>query len=388
MSDTTDPSVHIDHAVVERLRHDAVRELRLSGEPLEPDRLEDALVRLLADERDHAVHDEDALIQAVLDEALGLGPLEAVMRDQDVTEVMVVRPDRVFVERGGRLEDHPARFADADHVMHVIDRILSPLGRRVDESSPMVDARLPDGSRVNAVVPPLAVDGPALTIRRFPARRLTGEDLVGRGAVDAGVLEHLRHAVRRRRNILVSGGTGSGKTTLLAALAAAAGEDERLVTIEDAAELRIPARHVVRLEARPPSSQGRGEVTIRALVRNALRMRPDRIVVGEVRGGEALDMLSAMNSGHDGSLSTIHAPSADEAMRRLALLASMADVDAPFGAVQQQVASAIDLVVHLERRADGTRRVASVSRVEAGEPWSLRPLTAEVDGSVVLTGEA
>mgnify|MGYP003375404625 CR=1 FL=1 len=377
-----------DFALVERLRRDAVRELRHSGAPLTGDRLEEHVVRLIAEEHPGIDEDaEDALVRAVLDEALGLGPLEALMRDPDVTEIMVVRPDLVFVERHGRVEPCGARFADAGHVMHVVDRILSPLGRRVDEAGPMVDARLPDGSRVNVVIPPLAVDGPALTVRRFARERHTGEDLVRLGTLGADVLAFLRGAVRDRLSILVSGGTGSGKTTTLAVLAGAAGPAERIVTIEDAAELRLSSGHVVRLEARPPSSQGAGEVTIRALVRNALRMRPDRIVVGEVRGGEALDMLTAMTTGHAGSLSTIHASSPHEAMRRLALLASMADVDAPYAAITQQVASAIDLVVHQERAADGSRRVSSVHRVADGDPWTLVPLTGDGDGPVGIRGD-
>ena len=378
-----------DFALVERLRRDAVRELRHSGDPLTGDRLEEHLVRLIAEEHPGVDADaEDALVRAVLDEALGLGPLEALMRDPDVTEIMVVRPDRVFVERHGGIEPSGARFAYAAHVMHVVDRILSPLGRRVDEASPMVDARLPDGSRVNVVIPPLAVDGPALTVRRFARDRYTGEDLVRMGTLAPEVLAFLRAAVAGRRSILVSGGTGSGKTTTLAVLAGAAGPRERIVTIEDAAELRLASDHVVRLEARPASGQGTGEVTIRALVRNCLRMRPDRIVVGEVRGGEALDMLTAMTTGHAGSLSTIHASSPHEAMRRLALLASMADVDAPYAAITHQVASAVDLVVHQERAADGSRRIASVHRVADGDPWRLVPVTRDAGGVVGLCRDA
>ena len=262
---------------------------------------------------------------------------------------MVCGPSRIFVEREGRITASEARFHDDAHVLHVIDRILAPLGRRVDEASPMVDARLPDGSRVNAVIPPLALDGPALTIRRFSGAPLTGDDLVRLGTIDAGMLDLLRAAVRARRNMLVTGGTGSGKTTTLAALAAFVPARERLVTIEDAAELRIPLPHVVRLESRPASLEGAGAVTIRALVRNALRMRPDRIVVGEVRGGEALDMLTAMTTGHEGSLSTLHASSPADAIRRVQTLALMGDLDLPYRAVADHVASAIDVVVHQAR---------------------------------------
>jgi pilus assembly protein CpaF len=279
--------------------------------------------------------------------------------------VMVCGPSRIFVEREGRIAETEARFQDDAHVLHVIDRILAPLGRRVDEASPMVDARLPDGSRVNAVIPPLALDGPALTIRRFSGEPLTGDDLVRLGTIDAGMLDLLRAAVRARRNMLVTGGTGSGKTTTLAALAAFVPERERLVTIEDAAELRIPLPHVVRLESRPASLEGAGAVPIRALVRNALRMRPDRIVVGEVRGGEALDMLTAMTTGHEGSLSTLHASSPADAIRRVQTLALMGDLDLPYRAVADQVASAIDVVVHQARLADGRRRVVEIAAVAA-----------------------
>ena len=302
----------------------------------------------------------------MVDEALGLGPLEALLRDPDVTEVMVCGPHRVFVERAGRIAPVPTRFHDDAHLLHVIDRILAPLGRRVDEASPMVDARLPDGSRVNAVIPPLALDGPALTIRRFAGRALTGDDLVDLGTIDPPMLDLLSLAVRARRNLLVTGGTGSGKTTTLAALAAFVPAAERLVTIEDAAELRIPLPHVVRLESRPPSLEGAGAVSIRALVRNALRMRPDRIVVGEVRGGEALDMLTAMTTGHEGSLSTLHASSPADAVRRVQTLALMGDLDLPYRAVADQVASALDLIVHQARLPDGARRVVEVAAVDAG----------------------
>ncbi len=308
----------------------------------------------------------DALVEAVVDEALGLGPLEALLRDPDVTEVMVCDPARVFVERAGRIAPVATRFHDDAHLLHVIDRILAPLGRRVDEASPMVNARLPDGSRVNAVIPPLALDGPALTIRRFAGRALTGEDLVELGTIDRAMLDLLALAVRARRNLLVTGGTGSGKTTTLAALTAFVPRAERLVTIEDAAELRIPLPHVVRLESRPPSLEGAGAVSIRALVRNALRMRPDRIVVGEVRGGEALDMLTAMTTGHEGSLLTLHASSPADAVRRVQTLALMGDLDLPYRAVADQVASALDVIVHQARLPDGARRVVEVAAVEAG----------------------
>lgn len=309
----------------------------------------------------------NAVITAVVDAMLGLGPLEPLLRDAAVTEVMVNGPDRVWVERGGRIEPVETRFADADHLLHVIDRILAPLGRRLDEASPMVDARLPDGSRVNAVVPPLSIDGPVLTVRRFPAERLQGDDLVRLGAMSPDMLGALHDAVAARRNILVTGGTGSGKTTTLAALCAAIGPAERVITIEDAAELRLPLEHVVRLESRPAGVEGRGAVPIRALVRNALRMRPDRMIVGEVRGGEALDMISALTTGHEGSLSTLHASSPREALRRLITLALMGDLELPWRAVADQVASAVDLVVHQARDASGVRRTVELAEVVRGD---------------------
>jgi len=303
------------------------------------------------------------LARRVAERSFGLGPLEPLLADPAVDEVLVSGPGRVWVERHGRLEETGVAFAGEAELRHAIERILAPLGRRVDEASPLCDARLPDGSRVHVVIPPLALDGPALTIRRFRRRGLSPAELVAAGAWSDDVLALLADAVRARRTVLVSGGTGSGKTTTLNALSAFLGAEERIVTIEDAAELRLQQPHVVRLEARPASLEGRGEVTIRDLVRAALRMRPDRIVVGEVRGGEALDMLSAMSSGHDGSLSTVHAGSAEEALRRLETLALMAGVGLPHAAVREQLAAAIDVVVHVARLPDGARRVVSVSEV-------------------------
>ncbi len=356
-----------DPALVEHLRARAARDPRIDGHGTPREELAAVVGDLLDEERRIlTAAAREAVVQAVVDEALGLGPLDALLRDPRITEVMVCGPHRVFVERDGRIAPTTARFHDDAHLMHVIDRILAPLGRRIDEASPMVDARLPDGSRVNAVIRPLALDGPALTIRRFGGGPLTGDDLVRLGTIDAPVLALLRAAVRARRNVLVTGGTGSGKTTTLAALAAFVPPGERIVTIEDAAELRIALPHVVRLESRPPSLEGAGAVSIRALVRNALRMRPDRIVVGEVRGGEALDMLSAMTTGHEGSLSTVHASSPGDAIRRLQTLALMGDLDLPYRAVADQVASAVDLVVHQARRPDGARRVVEIAAVGPG----------------------
>jgi pilus assembly protein CpaF len=323
----------------------------------------------------------EALVARVAERSFGLGPLEPLLRDPAVDEVMVNGPDAVFVERSGRVEPAGASFGSEAELRHVIERILAPLGRRVDEASPLADARLPDGSRVNVIIPPLSLVGPVLTIRRFRRRGFTAGELVEHGTLTEALGSFLAGAVRGRVNLLISGGTGSGKTTTLNALSAFIPAGERIVTIEDAAELRLQQQHVVRLEARPPNLEGRGEVAIRALVRNALRMRPDRIVVGEVRGAEALDMLSAMSTGHDGSLSTIHAGSPEEALRRLETLALMADVGLPLAAVREQVAGALDLIVHQARMAGGQRRVVEVAEVVrvAGGP-ATRQLYAWRDG--------
>jgi len=322
-------------------------------------------IRELVD-REAGLLDDDArgrLTTRIAERSFGLGPLEPLLGDPTVDEVMVNGPDQVWVEREGRIELTAARFAGESDLRHAIERILAPLGRRVDESEPLVDGRLPDGSRVNVVVAPLALDGSVLTIRRFRPRGFGPQDLVANGTWAPPLHDLLEKAVRARCNVLISGGTGSGKTTTLNALTEFIGADERIVTVEDAAELRLRHPHVVRLEARPASLEGRGEVTVRRLVRNALRMRPDRIVVGEVRGAEALDMLSAMSSGHDGSLSTVHAGSPEEALRRVETLALMAGLGLPHEAVRDQVASALDIVVHQARMADGSRRVVAVSEI-------------------------
>jgi pilus assembly protein CpaF len=307
--------------------------------------------------------DREALVARVLRDTVGLGPLEDLLADPAVEEVMVNGPHRVYVERHGRIEAVDGGFADEEELRNAIERILAPLGRRIDELSPMVDARLADGSRVNAVIPPLAVDGPALSIRRFGANRPGPRELLELGTLSEAHLERLERAVGERRSILVSGGTGSGKTTLLNALSGFVAPGERLVTIEDAAELRLQQRHVVRLESRPVGIEGRGEVTIRDLLRNALRMRPDRIVIGEVRGAEALDLLMALNTGHRGALSTVHANSPADALGRLETLALMAGLGLPHEAIAAQVRRGIDLVVHIERRADGSRRVSEIAEV-------------------------
>ncbi len=319
-------------------------------------------------ERDAALlgdEDRQALMARVLRDTVGLGPLEDLLADPTVEEVMVNGPHQVYVERGGRIEAVDAGFADEEELRNAIERILAPLGRRIDELSPMVDARLADGSRVNAVIPPLAIDGPALSIRRFGASRPGPRELVELGTLSEDQLELLEAAVAARRSVLVSGGTGSGKTTLLNALSGFVAPGERLVTIEDAAELRLQRRHVVRLESRPAGVEGRGEVTIRDLLRNALRMRPDRIVIGEVRGAEALDLLTALNTGHRGALSTVHANSSADALARLETLALMAGLGLPHEAIAAQVRRGIDLVVHLERLSDGSRRVTEIADLAA-----------------------
>jgi pilus assembly protein CpaF len=308
--------------------------------------------------------DRAEIAARVIRDSVGLGPLEILLADPAVEEVMVNGPDRVFIERGGRIEETAIAFADEEELRNAIERILAPLGRRVDELSPMVDARLADGSRVNVVIPPLAIDGPAISIRRFGAERPGPDRLVELGTLDPGQRQRLEEAVRARRSILVSGGTGSGKTTLLNALSSFLAPEERVVTIEDAAELRLQQPHVVRLESRPAGVEGRGEVTIRDLLRNALRMRPDRIVIGEVRGPEALDLLTALNTGHDGALSTIHANSPRDAIARLETLALMAGVGLPHEAIAEQVRRGIDLLVHLQRMPDGSRKVTEIAAVE------------------------
>jgi pilus assembly protein CpaF len=342
---------------------EARREAAAAGESAQDD-LEEEVRRLVAERAALLGEpDRETLLAHVLRDTVGLGPLEELLADPSVEEVMVNGPDRVYVERAGRIEPADAAFADEEELRNAIERILAPLGRRVDELSPMVDARLADGSRVNAVIPPLAIDGPALSIRRFGAKRPGPRELVELGTLSETQLAHLEAAVRRRRSILVSGGTGAGKTTLLNALSGFVAADERLVTIEDAAELRLRGRHVVRLESRPAGVEGRGEVTIRDLLRNALRMRPDRIVIGEVRGPEALDLLTALNTGHRGALSTVHANSPADALARLETLALMAGLGLPHEAVAAQVRRGIDLVVQIERLEDGARRVTEIAEL-------------------------
>ncbi len=311
--------------------------------------------------------DRMRLFEAIAAEILGLGPIEPLLKDDSVTEIMVNGPKQVYVEQGGKLYKTDIRFKDDDHVMRVIDRIISPLGRRCDESSPMVDARLSDGSRVNAIIPPLSLVGPVLTIRKFSKTPFTEHDLVRFGTLTPDMVEFLRACVQVRLNIVVSGGTGSGKTTLLNVLSSFIPNDERIVTIEDAAELQLRQEHVVTLESRPANIEGKGRISIRDLVANALRMRPDRIIVGEVRGGEALDMLQAMNTGHDGSLTTLHSNSPRDTLARLETLVLMAGMDLPHRAIREQISKAIQLIVHEARMKDGTRKIVNISEVQGME---------------------
>ncbi len=339
-----------------------------------------------------------AICHNIEDELLGLGPLEPLLRDHTVSDILVNGHKRVFVERRGKMDLTPIRFRDDAHLLKIIDRIVSSVGRRVDESCPMVDARLPDGSRFNAIIPPLAIDGPSVSIRRFPKERMKMKDLVKLDSLNAQVADVLAGVVRARSNILISGGTGSGKTTMLNIMSGYIQNDERIITIEDAAELQLQQEHVVRLETRPQNVEGRGTVTQRELVKNALRMRPERIILGEVRGDEAFDMLQAMNTGHDGSLATIHANSPRDALSRLESMVAMSGMDLPAKMVRQQIASAIDLVVQVARLEDGQRKVISVAEIQGMEgdvitmseifAFKRRGVTPDgkILGSVVATG--
>lgn len=342
---------------------------RLSASRVNPEELRqrarETLQAIINDVRNRLPEGIDPAIleQDILNEALGLGPLEDLLADDSVTEIMVNGPDKIFVERNGKLVLSNKTFMDAQSVMSVIERIVAPLGRRVDESQPYVDARLADGSRVNCVIHPLSLIGPCITIRKFAKRQLFDKDLINYGTLTEAMAEFLKVCVKVRKNIVVSGGTGSGKTTLLNVLSNYLPEGERILTIEDAAELRLNQPHLVRLEARPPNIEGRGAITIRDLVRNALRMRPDRIIVGECRGGEALDMLQAMNTGHDGSLTTVHANAPRDVIARLETMVLMSGMELPSRAIREQIASAIDIIVHESRLSDGSRKVTCISEV-------------------------
>ncbi|MEW5865944.1 MAG: CpaF family protein [Bacillota bacterium] len=368
-----DPYAALKDKIHERLVKEIDKDLlRQSGSPAERQRLasevEAVASRVLDEEPLPLMRSERAqVISEVIDDVLGLGPITPLLEDDSVTEIMVNGPDHVYVERGGRIERARVRFRSADHVMHIIERIVSPIGRRIDEASPMVDARLPDGSRVNAIIPPISLVGPCITIRKFAREPFTIDDLVRFGTLTRPMAEFLDGCVKARLNIVVSGGTGSGKTTTLNVLSSFIPANERIVTIEDAAELQLRQEHVVTLEARPPNLEGKGAITIRDLVRNALRMRPDRIVVGEVRSGEALDMLQAMNTGHDGSLTTGHANSPRDMLSRLETMVLMAGMDLPLRAIREQISAAIDLIVHQARLRDGSRKITHLTEVQGME---------------------
>src|SRR6188768_2714828 len=334
---------------------------------VDPNELRDRVTadvrRLLNDEPGIAREDRERLTSEILDDILGYGPLERLLADDSITEVMCNGPDDVWIERGGKLYETTVRFTDESHLRRIINKIVAQVGRRLDESSPMVDARLPDGSRVNAIIPPLSLSGALLTIRKFSKKRLDLQDMIRLGTLSTESTEFLQRCILAQLNILISGGTGSGKTTLLNALSTAIPAAHRIVTIEDAAELRLNQRHVLRLEARPKNIEGEGEIPIRDLVRNALRMRPDRIIVGEVRGPEALDMLQAMNTGHDGSLTTVHANTARDALARVENMVSMTGISFPTRVIRTQIAAAIDVVLQVERHEDGKRRLVSIQEI-------------------------
>jgi pilus assembly protein CpaF len=357
--------IDLHHRLIERLDLEALEQIEDEGEVVHQIRL--AVGEFLREESTPLSQAErEEIVEQVVWEITGLGPIEPLFRDPTISDILVNNARDIFIERKGKLSRVTAQFRNDGHLLAVIDRIVSRIGRRVDESSPMVDARLPDGSRVNAIIPPLALDGPILSIRRFGAD-LTVEQLIANGAMTMEMLQLLAGCVKARLNVLISGGTGSGKTTLLNALSSFIPADERVVTIEDAAELRLQQDHVVRLETRPPNSEGRGEVVARDLVKNALRMRPDRIIVGEVRGGEALDMLQAMNTGHEGSLTTVHANSPRDAIARLETMILMAGTNLPNRAMREQITSALDVIIQAQRLSDGTRRIVSVTEVTGME---------------------
>jgi pilus assembly protein CpaF len=360
-----DLKVNVHRKLLNRLNLEA---LASADRPRAEAEIRSLLFELLGEEAvPLSLSEREQILSDVIDEVFGLGPLEPLLRDPTISDILVNTHKQVFVERNGLLERVPGGFQDDRHLLRVIDRIVSAVGRRVDDSSPMVDARLTDGSRVNAIIPPLAVDGPLLSIRRFPAERLKADDLVTLRALTRPMLDFLGHIVRARLNCLISGGTGAGKTTLLNVLSSFISEHERIATIEDAAELQLHQEHVVRLETRPPNVEGKGAVRQRQLVVNALRMRPDRIVVGEVRGEEALDMLQAMNTGHDGSLTTVHANSPRDALARIETMIAMGATNLPERAMRQQIASAIQVVVQQTRLSDGSRKVTSISEITGME---------------------
>jgi pilus assembly protein CpaF len=358
--------------VQKRLLAETEGEVSLRDQPQIRSMIETFFNKILAEENLlYGRAQRTSLLEWIWADILGYGPLEPLLQDETVTEVMVNGCNNIYVERYGMIERTSVTFQDESHVMRIIDRIVSPLGRRVDESTPMVDARLPNGYRVNATIPPLSLDGPILTIRKFAQTPYTAQDLVANGTLNPQIVAFMKASVEARINMIISGGTGTGKTTLLNVASAFIPHNERIVTIEDTAELQLKQEHVVRTEYRPPNIEGRGEVTIRQLVINALRMRPDRIIVGEARGGEALDMLQAMNTGHDGSMTTIHSNSPRDTLRRVETMVLMAGMELPLKAIREQLASAIDLVVHMGRLRDGTRKVIQVAEVQGMEGDSI-----------------
>jgi pilus assembly protein CpaF len=359
---------HIRDRVQHKLLAESDSEINVDHLPQMRQMIETLFNKVLAEENLlYTRNNRSRLLDWVISDILGYGPLEPLLNDPAITEVMVNGHENVYIERFGKIEKTQITFENEEHLMRIIDRIVAPLGRRVDEASPMVDARLPSGYRVNATIPPLSLEGPLLTIRKFAQTPFTAQDLIANGTLTTPLVAFLKACVEARVNIIFSGGTGSGKTTLLNVCSSFIPGDERIITIEDVAELQLKQEHVARLEKRPPNVEGRGEVTIRQLVINALRMRPDRIIVGEARGGEALDMLQAMNTGHDGSMTTIHSNSPRDALRRVETMVLMAGMELPLKAIREQVASAIDLVVHMNRLRDGTRKVMQVAEVQGME---------------------
>ena len=368
MSGISSDVYHIRDRVQRKLLAEADGEVDLTHQPQMRQMIETLFNQVLSEENLlYTRNNRLRLLEWIVSDILGYGPLEPLLNDPSITEVMVNGYETVFIERHGQIEKTSVSFENDSHLMRIIDRIVSPLGRRVDEASPMVDARLPNGYRVNATIPPLSLDGPLLTIRKFAQTPYTVQDLVANSTMSVQLAAFLKACVEARVNIVISGGTGTGKTTLLNVISAFIPPQERIITIEDTAELQLKQEHVVRTEKRPPNVEGRGEVTIRQLVINALRMRPDRIIVGESRGGEALDMLQAMNTGHDGSMTTIHSNGARDTLRRIETMVLMAGMELPLKAIREQVSSAVELIVHMERMRDGTRRVVQVSEVQGME---------------------